>query len=113
MDLPVKVVRKWQKIWHDLCEMSYNKGERVSSILIEFSKEEYDIFVNAYNTNPSEFDKICLERIWKRYDRVEPKIVKELNSMYVPRILFETIGAYTWFAYSFPECKLKFWEEDM
>jgi hypothetical protein len=113
MDLPPKVVRKWQKLWHDLCEIAYHKGERVSSITTEFSEEEYAMFVNAHNTNPAELQRISLEIIWKRYGRTEPNVVNELESIYVPRILFECLGVYPWFEYSFPNCKIEFWETEM
>jgi hypothetical protein len=40
---------------------------------------------------------------------IEPKVVPELLYIKVPKVLFEDVGIYAWFKYSFPNCKIEFW----
>lgn len=67
------------------------------------------------------FNDIRLESVWKRYsemkdkngDFIQPQVVPELEELCIPYKLFYSMGVYQWFRYSFPNCKLVFWEDIM
>ena len=40
---------------------------------------------------------------------IEPKVVPELVYLKAPKVLFEEVGIYAWFRYSFPNCKVELW----
>jgi len=116
MEIPQHVIDKWQSIWRDVCGMAYFSLGTVSKIII--SKEDSEILKYS---NASNFEELTLEYTWKKVsntrdenrDFIEPSVVPEFEEIYVPRALFETSGVYQWFKFSFPNCKILFWEDDM
>lgn len=92
----------WKSVWETICKMAYENEAPFEKIIIE----------------PSEFsnnEENTLDYTWKAYSKKHgsnmPGIVPEFKELYVPRILFENLGIYSWFRYSFPNCKVEFWKE--
>lgn len=98
--------------------MSYHRKDINAIVSVE--KTSYSE-VLKYMINAKNFDLITLNHTWSQASLVknadglpvEPFVVPELREIYVPRILFETLGVYTWFKHSFPNCSILFWEDDM
>jgi len=112
MKIPQLTVEKWQILWQQICDMSYYRKNIVEEIKTDVS--EYDDLYKYQN-----FNEITLEYIWKfnsSFKNVDGEylqalVVPELKNIYVPRFLFETLGVFEWFKYSFPNCKILFWED--
>lgn len=90
----------WQSIWQQICEMAYENTNPVEKIIIE----------------PTDFEdkeENTLTYTWKQYSKkhgpIMPGVVYELKELYVPKSLFEDLGIYSWFRYSFPNCKISYW----
>jgi hypothetical protein len=93
--------------------MAYFRENIVETIVLP--PENYDE-LKRYKSK-----EITLEHTWKSWSRLrdsngaylDAQVVPELKEIYVPRILFETIGVYAWFNHSFPNCSILFWEDDL
>jgi len=118
MDVPQDVINKWQSVWQQICDMAYYRNNVTTSIFVE-TKKYTDLL--KYMINSKNFDQITLDYMWKQVSSVrgvdgnyiEPCVVSELTQIYIPRILFDTLGVYAWFKHSFPNCVICFWEDDM
>lgn len=103
----------WKTIWQHICEMAYRRENIVDGVVIPIG--EYDEIKKHYD------EEITLDYTWKTWSRlrdsdgkyIDALVVPELKEIYVPRILFETPGVYAWFNYSFPNCSIFFWEDDL
>jgi len=110
---------KWPAVWRTICEMSYYRNFLTDEIVIPM--ENYELLETYKNINPTEFHKLTLDHTWKQYSErrdmnsnfIEPQIVPELKYLFVPRILFDSLGVRSWFQFSFPNCKVEFWEDVM
>lgn len=119
MGIPQQTLEKWQTIWQQVCEMAYYKKNVVEQLQI--SVDDYDSLIRYKNNHRDQFDELMLDFTWKQFSQnrdtngnfIEALVVPELTFIYVPRILFETIGVYSWFKFSFPNCVIYFWEDDM
>jgi hypothetical protein len=119
MSIPRQTLEKWQTIWQQVCEMAYYKKNIVQQLQIPI--DDYDSLITYKNIHRDQFDELMLDFTWKRFSQnrdangnfIEAMVVPELTFIYVPRILFETIGVYSWFKFSFPNCVICFWEDDM
>lgn len=93
----------WQNIWKDVCEMAYEKATPIEKIIIEPNEFQYT-------------EENTLTYMWKKYSKkhgpIMPGIVYEFKELYVPKVLFEDLGIQTWFRYSFPNCKVSYWQTD-
>lgn len=58
------------------------------------------------------FEQLTLDHAWSEYSKKFHMVleVPELKKIHVPRALFECLGVYKWFDYSFPNCEITFWE---
>jgi hypothetical protein len=118
MEVPQDVINKWQPIWQQICDMAYSRKNIVPTVSIE--KFNYSDLL-GYMLNSRNFDQITLDYTWKQTTSrkntdgtpVEVFVVPELREIYVPRILFETLGVFQWFKHSFPNCSILFWEDEM
>ena len=118
MDIPSSVIDKWQHVWLQICDMAYDNTNITSQIIIE--KSNYAELLK-YMSNSNDFHLITLDYMWEEITLEQKRfqmppyvhVVPELQAIYVPRILFESLGVYAWFEYSFPNCKILFWEDDM
>jgi hypothetical protein len=93
----------WQETWQKLCDMAYYRKNVVSEFIVDGL---YDELLKLKN-----LEELTLDFQWKNYQQLKPLIIPELKYIYVPRILFESLGVYAWFKYSFPNCKIEFWEK--
>lgn len=93
----------WQETWQKLCDMAYYRKNVVSEFIVDGLYEEILKLKNL--------EELTLDFQWKNYQELKPLIIPELKYIYVPRILFESLGVYAWFKYSFPNCKIEFWEK--
>ena len=79
--------------------MAYANGPPVEKVIVPI----FEI--------PNDYEHLTLESVWEIVSKNsgDPKVVPELKEVHAPHVLFECIGVYQWFAYSFPNCKLYLW----
>lgn len=119
MEVPSKTVQKWQAVWHQICNMAYINSENTKTLSIPV--EGYKELLEYKMKNYVNYEEILLDHTWQKFslikdengDFLEAKVCPDLTEIYVPRILFETMGVFQWFQHSFPNCKILFWEDDM
>jgi hypothetical protein len=119
MDIPSEEVKRWQSIWHKVCDMAYHRRNVLTTITIVPEQGEYSKLIEYHAKY--DIEPIKLDFIWKRVSQLrdennaflQPLVVPELREIYVPRLLFESKGVYAWFKHSFPNCVLFFWEDQM
>ena len=105
------IVEKWQGFWTRLCDMGYRRENLVEELVMNPTSSMEDRF---YEKNSCKnVDDLTLDHTWKAYSKQykDALVVPELKRIYVPRSLFECLGVYAWFQYSFPNCKIEFWGE--
>jgi hypothetical protein len=95
----------WQETWKKLCDMAYYRKNVVSEIVTDGTYEE---LLQSKN-----IEEMSLDFQWKNYNSLKPLVINELKYIFVPKILFESLGVYAWFRYSFPNCRIDFWEMEM
>lgn len=106
-----ETVDEWQQLWKSICEMAYCQTYVFEEIITKphFSEKVDTKFYNRDQTG------ITLDFIWKQYSNhygtKMPFVIPMFKRLHVPRALFEELGVYSWFDYSFPNCKITFWEE--
>lgn len=118
MEVPREVINKWQAVWQQICDMAYHRKNLSSKIIVD--RIGYSELMK-YTINSENFDLITLDHIWKQVSStknadgypLEALVIPELLEIYIPRILFETLGVFQWFKHSFPNCVISFWEDDM
>jgi hypothetical protein len=118
MEVPQDVIDTWQSVWRQVCDMAYYRKNVTTHIHI--NERNYPELLE-YMKNAKNFDQITLDYTWAQTSSVknadgthiEVCVVPELLDICVPRILFETLGVYSWFKHSFPKCVILFWEDDM
>lgn len=116
----------WTQVWETICKMAYEGNESISSMITSPSfmiveelandnlneAEHSNYYKKRYPDNDYE---ITLDCMWKKYSRMypthDPCVNLSFERLHVPRPLFESLGIYPWFRYSFPNCKITFWEE--
>lgn len=121
-------VSSWDYIWRLLIDMAYSsKNIHLKSIIIQSGsivehddtrvtvreKELASVHAKFYEKSDSTNDEfLTLEHAWRKYGRHEmPKVVPELERLFVPRVLFNCLGVTSWFRHSFPNCKIAYWED--
>ncbi len=115
--IPTDVIAKWKSTWCQLLDMAYH-GKNVSAYLFVNNFNYHDLYV--WSKNEPEFEKLTFDYYWKQYSQLrgsngaylEPNIVPELKEMYIPRILFNTIGINTFIKICIPTCSITYWEDD-
>ena len=85
--------------------MAYYRKNVVSEIVTDGTYEE---LLHSKN-----IEEMSLDFQWKNYNSLKPLVINELKYIFVPKILFESLGVYAWFRYSFPNCRIDFWEMEM
>lgn len=115
----------WKVVWDKVCRMAYENEKPVQELVvvpdririegIAFHMNEKEQ-ANYYSRQiPPNSDVITLDYTWKYYSKAhgtkDPKVVPEFERLHVPRSLFQTLGVGPWFRYSFPNCKITFWDE--
>jgi hypothetical protein len=107
-----QTIREWQKVWKAVCEMGYNPEAKQYTSIVVHSETSDAIDGNLYGYYTVQNQHlICLDTVWRDYDRLTPIINKNLKTIYVPRVLFNCMGVINWFHFSFPNCEVKFWNE--
>ena len=122
-----ETVDSWVQVWETICKMAYEGEENTTSIITSPSfmiveenandnldeAEQSNYYKKRYPDNDYE---ITLDCTWKKYSRMYSHLNNSLinlgfERLHVPRPLFENLGIYLWFKYSFPNCKITFWGE--
>lgn len=122
MYLP-ETVKRWQTIWEAICKVAYNDFYDIANEIIVkpddlIVKNDHIMHdsrevahTNIYNfRGPTNYYELTLDHMWKKFEGT-PHIIKSLHRLHVPRVLFEDLGVRQWFAYSFPRCRVTYWEE--
>ena len=107
----INTVSSWQKVWDRILSMAYLEANKVEKLLV-FTKDSSD---NTFYKRkiPRNYPDINFEYAWSEFTRNykgEIQIVPELKEIFVPRSLFECVGVYSFFKYSFPNCVIRFWD---
>lgn len=116
----------WQQLWHNICKMAY-EGEGVCEKIITrpgllsidgkiVANSSESMHSRQYGkTEPINSYFITLENVWRQYSEFhgpeQPKVIPELKELVVPYELFNCLGVQSWFRYSFPNCKVFYWDE--
>ena len=104
-------VLAWQSFWLRLCKMSYLREKVVNKLAVLPSDDSDNEFYSKRNSQ--NYNDITLDHTWKEFCKSykgDVMIVPELEELYVPESLFTCIGVSTWFAHSFPNCKITYWK---
>ena len=118
----------WDYIWRLLIDMAYSsKNIHLKSIIIQNGsfvehfdtsvtvreKEASSVHAKFYDkADSTNVDLLTLEHAWRKYGGHEmPKVVPELERLFVPRSLFYCLGVNSWFRHSFPNCRIAYWED--
>lgn len=116
MEVPKDVVEKWQATWRKLLDMAYHRKNIASQFWTENTHYDELYLWSRYARN---FDKIQFETTWEKYDvkdsngyYIDPQCIQEVELIYVPRILFETLGIKTFLETCFPNAQVSYWEDD-
>lgn len=100
----------WQSFWNRLCRMSYLREGVVNKLAVHPSEEEDNAYYSKQNAK--NYNDISLDYSWKRFcenHNGDVMVVPELEELYVPETLFVCAGVWSWFAISFPNCKITYW----
>jgi hypothetical protein len=105
-------IAEWQNVWQIICDMAYDsKAEQYEDIIVRSADSDKDD-ARAYAGHTVQNQHlICIDEVWRRYDKKQPFINKTLKSLYVPRVLFYCLGVQNWFKFSFPNCEISYWPE--
>lgn len=119
-------VEQWQQVWDTICRMAYERTtpcEKITTVPgfvhingeITNDKTEKTHSYEYSRCQPVNTYFLTLDNMWKQYSRLYgsrmPDVVPELKELFVPRVLYESLGISNWFRHSFPNCKVTFWEE--
>jgi|LakMenEpi03Aug12_release.lakeMendotaPanAssembly.Ray.scaffolds.fasta_scaffold526904_2 hypothetical protein len=110
MEPEQELINKWQNFWERLCRMAYYREGVVKKLEVYIG--DIDEYMKIKNCN---YFPLTLSYMWSKTSNEsisDTQLVEELEHLFVPRILFETLGVYTWFEYTFPNCKIEFWEDN-
>jgi hypothetical protein len=121
MEIPAEIVQKWQSVWKKICNMAYGDSSNISFVCVPLDEHEYREILKYKTEKYVNYDQIMLDHMWQKISSVkdengnfpEAKVFPDLKEIYVPRVLFETMGVFQWFQHSFPNCTIMFWEDSM
>lgn len=105
-----ETVLAWQNIWNKLFRMSYFREDIVDEIITMPTRS--DDLEYYKKSNPNNYYEITLAYCWREFCKTHKdyvQVVPELKKIYVPECLFACPGVWSWFNYSFPNCKITFW----
>lgn len=90
--------------------MAYTREGIQEELCVYPSSKNESAFYERNNCD--NFEQLTLDYVWCEYSKKFKNVmmVPELKRIYVPRTLFECLGVYKWFEYSFPNCDITFWE---
>jgi hypothetical protein len=119
-----ETVNAWQFVWETVCLMAYERKSMVRELITAPGLLIVDGMVNTSKLHvehseiyrekvPHNDEEITLDYMWKIYSRShgDAFIIDSFKHLHVPRSLFENLGIKKWFEYSFPNCKVTFWNE--
>jgi len=120
----VETVNAWQFVWETVCLMAYERKSMVKELITTPGLLVIDGMVNTSKLEPEHsaiyserlphnYDEITLDYMWKIYSRNhdDVQVIDSFKRLHVPRALFEDLGIKKWFEYSFPNCKVTYWNE--
>lgn len=104
-------VAAWQTFWKKLLYMAYFRDE-VRHELVALPSRDDDL---AYYSKklPSNHQEITFDYSWSQFSRTHKdniRFVPELEEIYVPKELFDCLGARSLFDHAFPNCKITYWD---
>jgi hypothetical protein len=105
-------ISEWQKVWRVICDMAYRpSATQHEEIMIYSSDSDRDDSIAYSGHTVQNQHLICIDEVWRSYDKEKPFINKNLKCLYVPRPLFYCLGVHSWFKFSFPNCEIVYWPE--
>lgn len=126
IDYLPETINKWQYAWRHLLDIAY-KNENIESFVIlpgvirHFTDDnEHFQIMDSYSDHihfmktftSTNIDEIEFDYTWKRYEKKEmPPVNKNLRELIVPQVLFYCLGISSFMKHTFPNCKVKFWED--
>jgi hypothetical protein len=105
----------WQEIWTQICNMAYYRTNITDRIHIRINENLFS------ELKKIDYKEYTFDHVWYEISKnknpdglhIDALIVPELKEIYVPRVLFECAGVYAFFTYSFPNCIISYWEDDV
>lgn len=105
-----KTIAEWQKVWRVICDMAYDPiATQHESIIVTSENSEKDDARGYGSYTVQNQHLICLDEVWRAYDKCSPFINKKLLKLHVPQVLFRCLGINSWFSFSFPNCEVTYW----
>lgn len=118
-----ETVDAWQSIWQAICTVAYSGLYEIQeeiivkpeALIVKDEQVRNDdreiVHTKIYNfRGPKNYYELTLDHTWKKFEGT-PCVIGTLRRLHVPRVLFEDVGVRQWFAYSFPRCKVTYWDE--
>jgi len=117
MEVPQETVQKWQAIWQQICDMAYFRKNITDKVVIPMN--DYTTILKYKTSRYQNFHELTFDYQWQKNSSIrdesgyylEALVVPELKEIYVPRILFQSMGVLNLFKHSFPNCLVLFWED--
>jgi hypothetical protein len=117
MEIPQEIVQKWQAVWQQICDMAYLRKNITDTVVIPMI--DYNTLLNYKTSRFVNFHELTFDYQWQKNSSIrdesgyylEALVVPELKEIYVPRILFQSMGVFNLFKHSFPNCLIVFWED--
>jgi hypothetical protein len=105
-------IAHWQRAWRVICDMAYDSNAIQYETITIHSDDSDREDARAYGGYTVQNQHlICLDEVWRSYDKKAPFVNKTLKQVYVPRVLFNCLGVQNWFKFSFPNCEVHYWPE--
>ena len=112
-----ETIQRWQSFWRQLLSMAYERSNIVESLIAKCTAGDYNTLY-VWEQYDSKGHLLKFEHMWKTYSQrrdenghyVQPLVVPELKTLYVPSLLFNCVGVDSFMKTCFPNCVITYWE---
>jgi hypothetical protein len=117
MEVPQETTKKWQAVWQQICDMAYFRKNITDKLVLPIN--DFTMLLKYKASHCVNFHELTFDYQWQKNSSIrdnnnyylEALVVPELKEIYVPRILFHSMGVFNLFKHSFPNCLILFWED--
>ena len=119
MEVPQETIQKWQAVWQQIFDMAYLRKNITNKVVVPMN--DYNTLLKYKEYRCTNFNELTFDYQWQKNSSIrdennyypEALVVPELKEIYVPRILFDSMGVFHLFKHSFPNCLILFWEDGL